>query len=114
MTALVLSCLLLADAPPPPAGAETVPVRELALLAPADAALLAGRPGRFVFVPGSLASEVEGRWQVEAAGPKCPGHGWLLLWFPVTQLRRRGSFVCIVTIKDLEPRGRIRDLAPDG
>jgi hypothetical protein len=41
----------------------------LAALTPERAAALAGKSGRFVFVPGSRPDDVAGFWQVEAEGP---------------------------------------------
>src|SRR5262245_40977152 len=66
--ALVVATLLLADAPAPPT-TDTVPTLDLATLSPERAAALAGKPRRFVFVPGSLPGDVAGFWQVEAQGP---------------------------------------------
>src|SRR5262245_49697893 len=41
----------------------------MAALTPERAAALAGRPRRFVLVPGSRPDDVAGFWQVEAEGP---------------------------------------------
>ena len=49
--------------------ADTLPTLDLSALTPGRAAALAGRPGRFVFVPGSRPDDVAGFWQVEAEGP---------------------------------------------
>jgi hypothetical protein len=68
MTTLALALLLFADAPAPPV-ADTAPTLDLAGLTPERAAALAGKPGRFVFVPGSRPDDVAGFWQVEAEGP---------------------------------------------
>jgi len=58
--ALLLAALLWADLPAPPTCANTVPTPDLATLTPERAAALAGRPGRFVFVPGSRPDDVAG------------------------------------------------------
>src|SRR5215470_9484236 len=68
MPAALLAALLLADAPAP-YDADTVPTLDLATLTPERAAALVGKPGRFVFVPGSRPDDVAGFWQVEAEGP---------------------------------------------
>ena len=71
MTTLALALLLFADAPAPPIG-DTVPTLDMATLTPERAAALVGKPGRFVFVPGSRPDDVAGFWQVEAEGsPGC-------------------------------------------
>src|SRR5215470_3455105 len=60
--------LLLAGTPAPRI-TDTVPTLDLAALTPERAAALAGKPGRFIFVPGSRPDDVAGFWQVEADGP---------------------------------------------
>ena len=63
--ALLLAC---ADAPPLPSAA-TVRAVWLADLDLDPATVRSGTVGMFVFVPGSRADDIIGRWCVEAAGP---------------------------------------------
>src|SRR5262249_53537907 len=65
MTTLLLAAVLALDVPQP-ADASTIPVVWLADLDPAT--VKSGTVGRWVFVPGSRADDVTGRWCVEAAG----------------------------------------------
>ena len=64
MTVLFLAAVLSLDAPPP-LSADTVRAVWLADLHPDR---VQPGPGVFVFVPGSRADDVTGRWCVEAAG----------------------------------------------
>jgi hypothetical protein len=51
---------------PTPVAADTI---RAVWLADLDPARVKPSPGRFVFIPGSRADDVTGRWCVEAAGP---------------------------------------------
>jgi hypothetical protein len=82
---MLLFALLLADLPPPPPP-ELGRVVDLAKVSPGGPQV--GKPGRFVFTPGSLPDDDLGFWGVEAAGPddclRCvyfaPGEGDAGLW----------------------------------